>query len=212
LPDHDSNGSHREGTPGARRPGDLVRFGLIFYGAMAVVAVLWRSGIQGQPILFGSPAAAQRGVSWGLDLAIGLAAGGAVLAISHWMTRYTAWGEALARALAGALDDITVPNALLLALTSGMAEEMLFRGALQPRVGWLAASLLFGLLHFVPRREFLPWTGFAVLVGFLFGALFLWTGNLVAPVVAHVLVNAVNLPILIRDYGPGGRRAGDTRS
>jgi membrane protease YdiL (CAAX protease family) len=189
-----------------------VRFGLLFYGSMAVVAILWRLGIQGQPILFGSPAAAQRGLSWGLDLAVGLAAGGVVLAVSHWMTRYTTWGEALARALAGVLQGISVPNALLLALASGMAEEMLFRGALQPQVGWLAASLLFGLVHFVPRRVFLPWTGFAVVVGFLFGALFLWTGNLVAPVVAHVLVNAVNLPMLIREYGRGGVGSGDTKS
>ncbi len=88
-------------------------------------------------------------------------------------------------------------------MASGLAEEMFFRGALQPQVGWLVASLLFGLLHFIPRRELLAWTGFALLVGSLFGALFLWTGNLVAPVVAHVLVNAVNLPMLIRDYGGG---------
>ena len=103
---------------------------------------------------------------------------------------------------------ISVPNSLLLALASGMAEEMFFRGALQPQVGWLAASLLFGLLHFIPRRDLLPWAGFAVLVGGLFGALFLWTGNLVAPVVAHVLVNAVNLPMLIRKYGGADRASG----
>ena len=202
----DSNGSHRGRAPGARSPAELVRFGLVFYGLMAAVAVVWRLGIQGQPVFFDSPEAGQRGFRWGLDLVLGLAAGGAVLAISHWMTRCTAWGEALARALAGVLEGISVPNALLLALASGIAEEMLFRGALQPQVGWLAASLLFGLLHFVPRREFLPWTGFAVVVGFLFGALFLWTGNLVAPVVAHVMVNAVNLPVLIRDYGRGNSR------
>jgi membrane protease YdiL (CAAX protease family) len=68
-------------------------------------------------------------------------------------------------------------------------------------VGWLAASLLFGCAHLVPRREMLPWTGFAVLAGLLFAGLFIWTGNLVAPICAHVLVNAVNLPALTRRYG-----------
>jgi membrane protease YdiL (CAAX protease family) len=37
----------------------------------------------------------------------------------------------------------------------------------------------------------------------LFGALFYWTGNLVAPVVAHTIVNGVNLPMLVRRYGAG---------
>jgi membrane protease YdiL (CAAX protease family) len=37
------------------------------------------------------------------------------------------------------------------------------------------------------------WTLFAVVAGSLFGGLMLWRGNLLAPVVAHFLVNAVNL-------------------
>ena len=53
-----------------------------------------------------------------------------------------------------------------------------------------------------PLIEFLPWTGFAIGAGFLFGALFVWTGNLLAPVTAHVVVNGVNLPRLVRRYGP----------
>ena len=83
-----------------------------------------------------------------------------------------------------------------LALASGVAEEAFFRGALQPHVGLVAASLIFGVVHFVPRREFLPWTVFAVAAGFLLGWLFDTTGNLVAPVVAHTTINAVNLWLL----------------
>jgi membrane protease YdiL (CAAX protease family) len=113
----------------------------------------------------------------------------------------TGWGDALARGLAGAIGFIAVPDALLLALASGMGEEAFFRGALQPRVGIVWASLLFGCVHFIPRREFLPWTGFAILAGALFGVLFLWTGNLIAPVTAHVVVNGINLPLLARLYG-----------
>jgi hypothetical protein len=79
---------------------------------------------------------------------------------------------------------------------SGFAEEAFFRGALQPQVGLVIASLIFGVVHFVPRREFLPWTAFAIAAGFLFGWLFDTTGNLVAPVVAHASINAVNLWLL----------------
>ena len=73
-----------------------------------------------------------------------------------------------------------------------------FRGALQPRVGLLPASLLFGLAHLAPRRDLALWAGFALLAGLILGALFEYTGNLLAPAIAHVLVNAVNLRWLSR--------------
>jgi len=86
---------------------------------------------------------------------------------------------------------------------SGLDDRVVeFRGALQPWLGYVAASLLFGLAHFVPRRELWPWTGFAVLAGFGLGWLFEATGNLVAPVVAHIGVNGINLRRLTRDLGP----------
>lgn len=185
----------------------FVRIGLLFYGAMAAVAVIWRVGFHGELILYASEADAARGLALGRDLLVGLATGGFVVLASNLATARTRWGEELAHAMGAALGSISTPNAVLLALASGLAEEMLFRGALQPRVGLVVASLIFGCVHFVPRRVFLPWTFFAVLVGGLFGWLFLWTGNLVAPVVAHILINAINLPLLVRRYGPGGSLA-----
>ena len=80
-----------------------------------------------------------------------------------------------------------------LALVSGAAEEALFRGALQPEVGLVIASLLFGLAHFAPRRDLAAWAPAAVIAGFVLGSLYAWTGNLIAPVVAHATVNAINL-------------------
>jgi hypothetical protein len=186
-----------DATPGA----GFVTLGLLFYGVIGVAAVIWRIGFYGESILYASAAAEEAGLSPVRDVALGLLAGGLLIGISDWMTRATAWGDRLARAMAAVLGRLSVPDALLLALASGLVEEVFFRGALQPRVGWLLASLLFGCVHFIPRREFLPWTGFALVAGVIFAALFEWTGNLVAPVTAHVLVNAVNLPWLIRRYG-----------
>jgi membrane protease YdiL (CAAX protease family) len=192
-----------EGEGGHNGSVDLVRLGLWFYGAMALVAVLWRSGLYGEPIFYASNEAEQLGFAVLRDGALGLLAGGSVVAISYIFTRATGWGERLARELAAAVGPLTIPDALLMAAASGFSEELLFRGALQPRVGLLAASVLFGALHFMPRREMLPWTGFAIASGLLFGWLFEWTGNLVAPIVAHTVVNAVNLPLLVRQYGEG---------
>lgn len=188
--------------PGEAREIGFVRLGLVFYGAMGLAAVVWRVGFYGEAIAFASPAGEQAGVAWIRDTLLGVAAAALLIGISDAMTRFTRVGEDLARAMAAALGRLSVPDALLLASASGLAEELFFRGALQPRVGWVLASLLFGCVHFVPRREFLAWTGFAIAAGFLFGALFDWTGNLVAPVVAHTAVNAVNLPLLVRRYGP----------
>jgi len=192
--------------------GSVVRLGLVFYGLLLAAAVVWRIGFYREPILFASAAAEAEGLSLLRDGAIGLAAGGLLIALSDWLTRATGWGDRLARELAAGLGRLSVPDALLLAFASGVAEEVFFRGALQPRVGWVVASLLFGCVHFVPRRELLPWTGFAILAGFIFGGLFILTGNLVAPICAHVLVNAVNLPLLVRRYGPDavGDEEGET--
>jgi hypothetical protein len=175
----------------------------LFYGVLAVVALAWRSGWMGEPIFFASAAGSERGVHWLADAGLGLFTAFLLVFLSRELVARTRSGEALARAMGRVLGALPVLHTTLLALMSGVAEELLFRGALQPQLGLVAASLLFGLAHFVPRREFLLWTAFAVVAGALFGALFIGTGNLLAPMVAHVTVNAVNLPHLARRYGRG---------
>jgi membrane protease YdiL (CAAX protease family) len=195
-------GPSGRGEPSEAQPEpDFVRIGLLFYGVMAIVAVLWRVWLHEEPILYTSSEVEALGLSLSQDIGLGLVVGAAIVVVSHAFTRTTKWGDALARSMAEALGPISIPDAILLAFASGLAEEMFFRGALQPRVGWVAASLLFGIIHFVPRREFFPWTIFAILTGFLLGGLFTATGNLVAPIVAHFFINAVNLPWLVRNYG-----------
>lgn len=195
--------------PGSRPPAPpsperFVRLAVVFYGAALVVALLWRTVWYGEPLFYASPEDAARGVRWVRDGAVGLSAGVAVVLLSGELTRRTRFGEALARALARSLGPLGVGHCVVLALASGIGEEAFFRGALQPRVGLVAASLLFGLAHFVPRRELWSWSVFSLAAGFLLGGLFAATGNLLAPIVAHVVVNAVNLRLLVRDYG-GGR-------
>jgi membrane protease YdiL (CAAX protease family) len=179
----------------------LVRLGLYFYGAMMAIALVWRMGFYGESILFASAQDELEGLHLGRDALIGLVVGLAVVLASRVMTRATGWGEAMARALGESLGRISVPDALLLAVASGLGEELFFRGALQPRVGLILATVLFGAVHFVPRRELLPWTGFAMAAGLVLGVLFDWTGSVVAPVVAHTVVNGINLPLLTREYG-----------
>ena len=197
-------GDHEDVNPEAPLPGgDLVRVGLYFYAAMMAAALVWRVGFYGESIFFGTAADRAAGASPVEDLALGLLVGASIVILSFVSALYTGWGNALAREMASTIGPLGTANALLLAFASGLAEEMFFRGALQPRVGLVAASLLFAGLHFIPRRVLLPWTVFAAIAGFVLGWLFVWTGNLIAPVAAHILINAVNLPLLERHFGPG---------
>ncbi len=177
----------------------LVRLALFFYGGLLGVALLWAS-FSGRSPFHASPLAERHGIDPLRDAAAGVLAGAIVIALSWEVTRRTRWGTDLARALAALLGPLPLRSCLWLAALSGVAEETFFRGALQPRVGLVAASLLFGAAHFAPRRELLPWTLFSVLVGFLLGILFEATGNLIAPITAHFLVNAVNLRLLAVHY------------
>ncbi|TPW09106.1 MAG: hypothetical protein FD129_2309, partial [bacterium] len=142
----------------------------------------------------------------GLELTICLALAVAMafltILISRLLTRWFVWGEQLEEGFREILGPVDVSTALRLAAISGLAEEALFRGALQPELGLFWASLLFGLVHFPAEPRLRPWTIFAFVVGAGLGVLYDTTGGLLAPVLAHFLINAVNLAWL-GQVGPG---------
>jgi uncharacterized protein len=94
------------------------------------------------------------------------------------------------------LGPLTRSEILILAAASSVGEEVFFRGALLPAAGLWASSAIFALLHVGPKLRFLPWTLSSFVAGMVFGQLFLWTGDLGGPVVAHFTVNALNLRYL----------------
>jgi membrane protease YdiL (CAAX protease family) len=192
---------NREAPAAAPRGGpvSVVKLAILFYGILFAVALAW-SIWSGRSLFYASPAAAEKGVAPLLDIGLGLVLAAATIALSRRITERTRWGDAMGRSLADLLGERSVRDCVVLAIVSGVAEEAFFRGALQTALGWLPASLIFGLVHFAPKRELLPWTGFALCAGLLLGAVFEFTGNLVAPVVAHVGINAVNLRRLVVRY------------
>lgn len=185
----------------AERGRQMVRLAIPFYLAMGGAAWLWRVVVRGES-LFRAPGAEG---AWPLadSLWLGVGLGLAVVAFSAAWTAWSPAGEALSRFLGQTIGRIGIGQGVALAVASGLGEEMLFRGAVQPELGLVMTSVLFGLMHLVPRWPLVLWAFYAIGIGFVFGLVFEWTGSLWAPVVAHAIVNGVNLPLLSRRYGEG---------
>ena len=98
----------------------------------------------------------------------------------------------------GRINATLIASWIALVLLTPVAEELFFRGAVQTAWGWIPATLLFTLLHAGPGSAYRIWTVFAAIAGLVLAGLMLWRGNLLAPVVTHVVVNGVNLDRLSR--------------
>lgn len=88
---------------------------------------------------------------------------------------------------------------VLIALLSGTVEELLFRGIVQPQIGIILASILFGLLHIASKETII--TGvYSIFIGLYLGCIYLYTGNLWIPIVIHILNNLIAIPVMQWHY------------
>ncbi|MBK7584890.1 MAG: CPBP family intramembrane metalloprotease [Myxococcales bacterium] len=174
-----------------------VRFALAyaFLGALsAVVAVVWRSGspmTHPAPLLsLAEPARHTYSAMMGLTM-------GALLVMGTRISvgRFV-WARRLHQELRPVARVMSTTGIVVLALMSAVGEEFLFRGLLQPWIGLLLQALLFGFLHQVRGPSRFVWMLWATAVGVLFGLMFQITGSLIGPIVAHALVNGLNLAYL----------------
>jgi membrane protease YdiL (CAAX protease family) len=111
----------------------------------------------------------------------------------------------------------------LISLGAGIGEEMLFRGLFQalfsdwwgPVLGLLAASTLFGLMHFITPT----YAVLAGLLGIYLGGIWVADGNLLSVIIAHALYDLLALVHLVKGgrdvtnqaplpYGPGSEEPG----
>jgi membrane protease YdiL (CAAX protease family) len=176
------------------KPSLVYQLAWIFYLLLAVGGALW-IGWRGGTIALEQFIDLDR---WWLNLAAGVSAAGVLLLAWEGARRLFAAARRLERQLAELLGPLPLPEVLALALLSGFAEELFFRGAMQAAWGWFPATLLFTALHSGPGPSYRVWTAFAGLAGLVLAGLMAWSGNLLAPVVAHALVNAVNLARISR--------------
>lgn len=168
------------------------------------LALLWRGS---SPFSYGAPwlvlpAVESHVCSVGLGFALG-----ALVALSTriFVTRF-AWARNLHVELRPVARDLSALGIVAVATFSALGEELWFRGLLQPWVGLWLQALAFGMVHSQlrgPSRW--AWVGWATIMGLAFGALFALTGSLAGPIVAHALINGLNLAFL-KSHDPVPRR------
>jgi membrane protease YdiL (CAAX protease family) len=89
----------------------------------------------------------------------------------------------------------------VMAIASSIGEELFFRGFLSVTIGIWLSSIAFGVLHQVRGAGRFGWAGSAFAMGLFLSCLYALTGQLVGCIVAHAIVNVVNLQYL-RDHDP----------
>ena len=176
----------------------FVRLAALFYGSLTVAAILWSELRALDPRFFGHSVA--------LSVLLGSLTAVVTVSLGLLAYRHLPVLREVAEELAPRLVDGADRSSLVLvAVFSGIGEEALFRGAVQQEFGLPVASLAFGLLHVGPDRRYLVWTAWAVMAGFLFGALYEVSGGLLAPILAHSAHNAATLLLWRRSRkGLGG--------
>ena len=137
----------------------------VLYGTLFLAAVVF-SALRDRNLsmLGGSPF---------LSLCVGGVTACGTVSLSIFLYRLSPVVQTLSDELAPRLvDGASKSELILVSVFSGVGEEAFFRGALQPELGLVATSVLFGALHVVPKRRFFVWTLLSVGAGFLFGFLY----------------------------------------
>ena len=91
--------------------------------------------------------------------------------------------------------DVRLSDVIVISIAAGIGEELFFRGVLQPEIGLVAASIVFGLVHMGGRGTFSVACWVAVM-GLALGMLANVSEGLVAPIVAHTAYDAAAIGYL----------------
>lgn len=130
-------------------------------------------------------------VFWGLGTAAVIIASSSII--------YRLW-PAYRRSAEAYLELVIKPlvwfDLVWLGILPGLSEELLFRGMMLPALGFnltalIVSSLLFGVLHLSGTGQW-PYVVWATIIGFVLGYCTLITGNLLVPIIAHVVTNFIS--------------------
>lgn len=119
-----------------------------------------------------------------------------VIVISRVGVTRWSWAKRLHQDLRPVATELSTPWIVAVAAVSAIGEELLFRSLLVPWIGAIPQAIVFGLLHQVRGPSRWVWVTWATIAGLFFGGLYELLGTLSGPVLAHGLINGVNLHYL----------------
>jgi uncharacterized protein len=127
--------------------------------------------------------------------------GGAFAALVVLGTRvlveHVGWAKNLHKDLRPMTAQLDALGIVAIAALSALAEELVFRGLLQPWIGVLPQALLFGVAHAqLSGSSRWVWVTWATVVGLAFGIIYALSGSLLGPMLAHAVINGLNLAYL----------------
>ena len=125
---------------------------------------------------------------WGIGLAIGISVSSSIV-----YRLWPAYRRSADMYLELVIKPLVWPDLIWLGLLPGLSEELLFRGVMLPALGLnivavILSSLFFGVLHLSGNEQW-PYVVWATVVGFALGYIALITGNLLIPIIAHIITN-----------------------
>ena len=129
---------------------------------------------------------------------LGIAAGLLLLILNYMLIEYGARYSHILRTLKTLIEadvsplfkHVDLQTVVGIALISGVAEELFFRGVLQAQFGIWIASTIFGLAH-IWKKTAIFYGIYAALMGLVFGNIYTLSGNLWVPILAHFVNNFV---------------------
>lgn len=117
-----------------------------------------------------------------------------VSALVYWL--WQGYRRSAEQYLQLVLKPLAWSDLIWLGLLPGLSEELLFRGVMLPALGFnvlalLISSACFGVLHYSGTQNW-SYVVWASIIGLILGGATLLSGNLLVPVVAHILTNWVS--------------------
>lgn len=137
-------------------------------------------------------------VRWSLqDGLLGIALGlGITLASAVVYQLWPAYRKSADGYLIMVLRPLHWPDLIWLGLLPGLSEELLFRGVMLPAIGLNSLGIVvsaasFGVLHLSSPQQW-PYMVWATTIGLVLATGAVATGNLLVPILAHVVTNLVS--------------------
>lgn len=133
---------------------------------------------------------------FGLLVGTLMAASGYLLfLISRSLAAFSQLRDLVETYLVPMISELKPVDLVVMAVISGFCEEIFFRGVAQHQLGLVLTSVCFGVFH-DPTFRNPSYVIVALFYGLVLGGLYIYTGNLWAPIIAHMVHNVISLFIL----------------